>query len=215
MIAMLQSTFDQNVGFSNGCVQLGPKNPPPLVPSCLIVTNAATGPRAIVCVAPSTVVATAAPFERHGHAAQDQQRGPNQRHRQQDQPGCTPQVLEEIPEVCAAGQSAAHRCDGGNAGRGADELQPHQCEELRKVTQRHFTRVVLQVRVAGEAGRRVERQAWFQRLFSVRIERERTAGSSGPTYTNTNITTLNASIERQYCFQSCPLAARCPEDSGA
>lgn len=59
--AIFARTFDQKVGFSNGCVQLGPKNPPPFVPSCLIATNAATGPREIVCVAPSRVVATAAP----------------------------------------------------------------------------------------------------------------------------------------------------------
>ena len=56
----------QGDGFSNGWVEFGPKNPPPLVPACLIATSAATGPRAIVWVsifvaAPSSVVAVAAP----------------------------------------------------------------------------------------------------------------------------------------------------------
>src|SRR3954451_21477946 len=56
----------QGEGFSNGWAEFGPKNPPPLVPACLIATSAATGPRAIVWVsnfvaAPSTVAAVAAP----------------------------------------------------------------------------------------------------------------------------------------------------------
>src|SRR5262245_1343820 len=61
MIAIVDTTLVQKVGFSNGCVLLGPKKPPPLVPSCLIATNAATGPRQITCTAPSNVVAGAAP----------------------------------------------------------------------------------------------------------------------------------------------------------
>ena len=42
--------FVHEVGFSNGWAEFGPKKPPPLVPSCLIATTAATGPRAIPCV---------------------------------------------------------------------------------------------------------------------------------------------------------------------
>ena len=38
--------FVSGVGFSKGCVQLGPNQPPPLVPSCLIATKAATDPNA-------------------------------------------------------------------------------------------------------------------------------------------------------------------------
>ena len=56
----------QGLGFSNGCVELGPKYPPPLVPICLTATSAATGPRAMVWVsilaaAPSIGVALTAP----------------------------------------------------------------------------------------------------------------------------------------------------------
>ena len=44
------------VGFSNGWALLALKNPPPLVPSSLITSCEATGPMAIVCLAPSSVV---------------------------------------------------------------------------------------------------------------------------------------------------------------
>jgi hypothetical protein len=53
------------VGFSNGCALLALKNPPPLVPNCLMISWDATGPCAIVCSRttvdcgfPSTVVMT-------------------------------------------------------------------------------------------------------------------------------------------------------------
>ena len=46
----------RGVGFSNGCEELAPKNPPPLVPTILMASWEATGPCAIVCVAPSTVL---------------------------------------------------------------------------------------------------------------------------------------------------------------
>jgi len=38
--------FDSGVGFSNGCALWAVKNPPPLVPSCLMATCDAAGPRA-------------------------------------------------------------------------------------------------------------------------------------------------------------------------
>ena len=44
------------VGFSNGCAELALKKPPPLVPSILMASCDATGPCAIVCFAPSSVV---------------------------------------------------------------------------------------------------------------------------------------------------------------
>src|SRR4051794_40459778 len=44
-------------GFSNGCAAFALKKPPPFVPSILMATWLATGPNAIVCSPPSTVVA--------------------------------------------------------------------------------------------------------------------------------------------------------------
>ena len=60
MAKMAQSDqkLAQGVGFSNGWAALALKNPPPLVPSCLIASWLATGPIAITCLAPSRVVAS-------------------------------------------------------------------------------------------------------------------------------------------------------------
>ena len=45
-------------GFSKGCAELALKKPPPLVPRILIASCEATGPCAIICLAPSSVVAS-------------------------------------------------------------------------------------------------------------------------------------------------------------
>ena len=60
-IATICRKFATAVGFSNGCAALTLKKPPPLVPSILIATCEATGPMAMVCRAPSRVVASIAP----------------------------------------------------------------------------------------------------------------------------------------------------------
>ena len=57
-IEMICTKFDSAVGFSNGCAALALKKPPPLVPSILIAICEATGPTAMVCLAPSSVVAS-------------------------------------------------------------------------------------------------------------------------------------------------------------
>ena len=57
-IEIICTKFDSAVGFSNGCAALALKKPPPLVPSILIATWDATGPTAMVCLAPSSVVAS-------------------------------------------------------------------------------------------------------------------------------------------------------------
>ena len=46
------------LGFSNGCAELAFMNPPPLVPSILMTSCEATGPCAMTCLAPSSVVAS-------------------------------------------------------------------------------------------------------------------------------------------------------------
>ena len=45
------------VGFSNGCALFALKNPPPLVPSSLMISCDATGPCAITCRVTAVVVA--------------------------------------------------------------------------------------------------------------------------------------------------------------
>ena len=50
------------VAFSNGCAEFMSKNPPPLVPSCLIATWLAAGPPGIAWRAPSSVCAVVKPW---------------------------------------------------------------------------------------------------------------------------------------------------------
>ena len=57
-IETICTKFESAVGFSNGCAALALKKPPPLVPSILMAICEATGPSAIVCLAPSSVVAS-------------------------------------------------------------------------------------------------------------------------------------------------------------
>ena len=61
MIDSTSTKFESVVAFSNGIAELTLKKPPPLVPSCLIAICEATGPRASVWLAPSSVVAVTAP----------------------------------------------------------------------------------------------------------------------------------------------------------
>ena len=47
-ISTVSTRLVSGVGFSNGCAELALKKPPPLVPRCLMVSSAATGPVAMV-----------------------------------------------------------------------------------------------------------------------------------------------------------------------
>src|SRR5579871_3415576 len=57
-IEIICTKFDSAVGFSKGCAALALKKPPPLVPSILMAICDATGSTAMVCLAPSSVVAS-------------------------------------------------------------------------------------------------------------------------------------------------------------
>ena len=50
------------MGFSNGCAELALKNPPPLVPSCLMAICDAAGPTAMVCSVSGDVLVVGCPF---------------------------------------------------------------------------------------------------------------------------------------------------------
>ena len=63
-IETICTKFDSAVGFSNGWAALALKKPPPLVPSILMATCEATGPTAMVCSTPSSVVASDVRAER-------------------------------------------------------------------------------------------------------------------------------------------------------
>ena len=55
-MSSISSQFVSPFGLSNGWAELALKKPPPLLPSSLIDSCDASGPRAIVCWAPSSVV---------------------------------------------------------------------------------------------------------------------------------------------------------------
>ena len=55
-IRNIERKFVSGLGFSKGWAALALRDPPPLVPSCLIASWEANGPRAMTCVPPSRVV---------------------------------------------------------------------------------------------------------------------------------------------------------------
>jgi len=57
-IARVCRKLDSGVGFSSGTALLGPYQPPPLLPSCLIATIGATGPSGIFCALNSALAST-------------------------------------------------------------------------------------------------------------------------------------------------------------
>ena len=60
-MASISTKFESQVGFSNGIAEFTLKNPPPLVPSSLIASWEATGPRASVCEPPVSVGTSSEP----------------------------------------------------------------------------------------------------------------------------------------------------------
>ena len=47
---IISNILENIVGFSNGCAELTPKNPPPFVPNCFIAIWLAAGPCGITCL---------------------------------------------------------------------------------------------------------------------------------------------------------------------
>ena len=60
-IASISTKFESHVGFSYGIAELTLKKPPPFVPSILIASWPATGPKPNVCVTPVRPVASSVP----------------------------------------------------------------------------------------------------------------------------------------------------------
>ena len=82
--ASISSKLVSGVGFSNGWAELALKKPPPLVPSSLIASWEAIGPREIVCWRPASVVHVGGPVARLGHALPDEDERADEGDRQQD-----------------------------------------------------------------------------------------------------------------------------------
>ena len=64
------------VGFSKGCAELALKKPPPSPLRSLIASCDATGPRAMICVAPSKVVALTEPVRVCGTPCEARNKAP-------------------------------------------------------------------------------------------------------------------------------------------
>ncbi len=145
-------------GFSNGIAELTLKKPPPLVPSCLIATCEATGPRARACWAPSSVFAPTAP-PRVWTTPWETRISPTiDRERQQHVVEGPGQVLPEVaePGAVAADDAADQRQQRAGADRGGDEVLHREPGHLREVGERRFAAVVLPVGVGDERGGGVE-----------------------------------------------------------
>ena len=110
-------------GFSNGCAEFGPKKPPPLVPSCLIDTSAATGPRLIVWVSMPVAAASrrlclARAMEGHRHSETNEHKGDDDRQRKKHEEQRASEIDIEIAEVAIAPEAADGREHDGKADGG-------------------------------------------------------------------------------------------------
>ena len=110
----------------------------------------------------------------HRHALPHQQDGHQHRQRQQHPHAGPRAVAIEVADrrEAVAGEPAEHGDTRGDARGGGHELEPHDHEELRERGQTRLAAVVLQVRVGGEARRRVEGQRRLHATDAVGIERQ-------------------------------------------
>jgi hypothetical protein len=145
-------------GFSKGWAELALKKPPPLVPSILMASCEATGPTAIVCCAPSSVVASDIGAKRLRHAEIDidqrQDDAERQQHIERARVISTQKLPIALPDARAKARISA---DGdGDARRGRDEVLDGEAGHLGQIGHGAFAAVVLPVGVGDEADGGVE-----------------------------------------------------------
>ena len=134
------------VGFSNGCALLALKKPPPLVPSSLMASCEATGPSAMVCLPPSSVVTSRYGREVLDHALRDQQQREDDRDRQEHVEIAAneidPEVAERLGAVgpVSAGEPARERQRDADARAGRGEVVPGEPRHLGEVAHRRLAR---------------------------------------------------------------------------
>ena len=157
-IASNSTKFERPDGFSNGIAELTLKNPPPLVPSSLMISCEATGPNASVCEPPASVCAVADPAKVWIVPCETSSRAADDRDRQQHVEQRPHEVLPEVAEAAAAarGDAADQRDGDADADGGGDEVLHRQPRHLAEVRHRRLAAVVLPVRVGDERRRGVE-----------------------------------------------------------
>ncbi len=182
-IASNSKKFDSGVGFSNGCAELTLKNPPPLVPNCLMAICEAAGPIGSVTsvtglpsapVTGCTSVAVSYDLKFWMTPCDTRIKATDQRQRQQDIDRGAYQVVPEVADRGAgAPRQSANQCHQHRNAAGRREKVLHsQPQHLRQVAHRRFAAVALPIRVGGEAGRRVEGQIRAVRGKTLRVERQ-------------------------------------------
>ena len=166
---------DQAFGFSNGCAALALKKPPPLVPSCLIASCVATGPSAMVCLAPSSVVASTEPASVCGMPEQHEGEREHDRQRQQDVERRAGHIDPEIAD------GLARRCARRRATSASASAMPVAAERKfctvspaiwHEMAHGGLAAIGLPVGVGDEADRGVEGEVRRTRGEALRIERQ-------------------------------------------
>src|SRR6476660_3684789 len=107
------------------------------------------------------------------HALAEQERGKDEREREEDARDGAHEVDPEVSERASppAHETANQGNGDGRTSSGGDEVVERKPRHLAEVRHRHFTRVVLPVRVREEADRRVERKVGSDVTERVWVER--------------------------------------------
>ena len=99
-MASISRKLLNGVGFSNGWAELTPKNPPPLLPSCLMAICDAAGPMGMICSLPSRVDRVRVAGEALDDALGQQEHRKDDREREKD---VERRAREVDPEIAQAG----------------------------------------------------------------------------------------------------------------
>ena len=170
--AKISSQLVIGVGLSNGWEEFALKKPPPLLPSSLIHSCEATGPMAMVCWAPWSVVMVRDGSHVCGNALPDEHERPDDRDRQQDVQDPAREVHPVVAErLGAASREPAEQGDRDReAGGRGGEVADGQHRGLGQVGRAGLTGVVLPVGVGLEAHRRVEGEVRAHRRDPALVE---------------------------------------------
>ena len=173
-ISSISSQFVIPFELSNGWAELALKKPPPLLPSSLIDSCEASGPRAIVCWAPSSVVIVCGSGPGLDDALRYEHDGGHEGDRQEDVDGGPGQVDPEVADRVGrpADEPADQRDGDGHAGRGRGEVLDGEAGGLGQVGHRRLAGVVLPVRVGHEADCGIEGQELLDRAKAGLVERQ-------------------------------------------
>ena len=172
----IDSQLVRPVGFSKVVAELALRNPPPLVPSCLMASMKPIGPRGIVWLTP---LMTSWMLDRAGESLHrplaDEDDPGDEGDGDQDVEKGAGDVDPEVPHRrgVLAGETPDEHQGHGDAHRGGHELLDGEGTHLREVRHGRLAAVVLPVGVGHERRGRVEAERLRHRPQVLGIERER------------------------------------------